>query len=156
MFIVLKISWWWNIPTLIAHFWETSSERNFDEIVLSSRITYLLLRYMFMFKLSRIYMSLLSISIFSKANVSRKLVWLGGIYIFLTVIVVVLGNKVSKKVFWITCRKNSFCTEHLHRFCFYHIQVNRGYLFDFSIEKIDLSSSDSVIPIIAALARSAI
>ena len=49
----------------------------------------------------------LSVSTFSKVvfKISRKLVWLGGLYIIPTVIGVVLGNRISKKMFSITFGK---------------------------------------------------
>ena len=54
-----------------------------------------------MLKSPRIYISVLSISTFSKVRlkISRKLVWLGDLYIIPTVIGVVLGNRISKKMF---------------------------------------------------------
>ena len=53
---------------------------------------------MFMLKLPRIYISFVSIPTFSKVmfKMSRKLVWMDGLYIIPTVIGVVLGNKNSK------------------------------------------------------------
>ena len=60
---------------------------------------------MFMLKSRRIYISFLFISSFSKImfNISKTLVWLVGLYIILTVIGVVLDNRISKTMFLITC-----------------------------------------------------
>ena len=66
---------------------------------------------MFMLRLpTRIYISFLAKSIFSKAmfKISRKLVWLGGLYIIPTVIGVVLDKGISKIMFSITFGKKSF------------------------------------------------
>ena len=67
---------------------------------------------MFMLKSPRIYISFLSISTFSKVmfKISRKLVWLGGLYIIPTVTGLVLGKRTSKKMFLITFGKKCFCT----------------------------------------------
>ena len=52
----------------------------------------------------KVYISFLSISTFSKVmfKISRKLVCLGGLYILPTIIGVVLGKRISKKIFPIT------------------------------------------------------
>ena len=91
---------------------KTSWDRNFKEIVLSSRTTYLLLWYMFMLKWPRVYTSFLSKSTFSKVmfQIPRKLVWLRGLYIIPTVKGVVLGNRIWKKMFSTISEKKSFCT----------------------------------------------
>ena len=49
----------------------------------------------------------LSVSLFSKVmfKISRQLVWLGGLYISPTGIGLVLGNRISKKMFSITFGK---------------------------------------------------
>ena len=59
-----------------------------------------------------IYISFLSISTFLNVmfEISRKLLELGGLYVILTVIGVVLGNRISKIVFSVTFGKKSFCT----------------------------------------------
>ena len=44
-------------------------------------------------------------------QIPGKLVWLRGLYIIPTVIGVVLGNKISKKMFSKICGKKSFCTK---------------------------------------------
>ena len=59
---------------------------------------------MVMLESPRMYISFLSVSTFSKvmSKISRKLVCLGGLYMIPTVTGVVLGNRVSKKMFLIT------------------------------------------------------
>ena len=79
-----------------------------NRVIITNNIS--LLWYMFMLKSPRIYISLsiyLSIWTFSKVmfKISRKLVWLGGLYIIAAFISMVLGNRISKKMFSITFEK---------------------------------------------------
>ena len=92
----------------------------------------------------------LSTSIFSKVmfEISRKLVWLGGLYIIPTIIGVVLGNRISKKIPLLIQQAIPLVFLFLSHW-------NKSSIW-ISHWKIDLTSLDSIIPVTAALVHSAI